>query len=75
MSDESPRDERLTYDEVDLVLRRATELQHGDPTGEGTFTLTEVERLGEEIGLSGEAVRAALVHVRSGALVPAQSAR
>ena len=71
MSDDS-RDERLTYDEVDLVLRRATELQHGDPKGEGSFTLAEVERLGGEIGLSSEAVRSALVHVRSGAMVPAE---
>ena len=69
MSTEAER-ERLTYDEVDLVLRRATELQHGDPSGQGTFSLAEVERLGGEIGLAPDAVRTALVQVRSGALVP-----
>ncbi len=70
MRDQPSPDERLTYDEVDLVLRRATELQHGDPKGEGSFSLTEVQRLGQEIGLSPQAVKAALVHVRSGALAP-----
>ncbi|MCA9709803.1 MAG: hypothetical protein KDK70_28445, partial [Myxococcales bacterium] len=39
------------------------------------FTLREVERLGEEIGLSSDAVRSALVHVRTGALVPVSEAR
>lgn len=71
-ADEGER-ERLTYDEVDLVLRRATELQHGDPSGEGTFSLGEVERLGGEIGLSPDAVRTALVQVRSGALVATEA--
>lgn len=75
MGEDSSSDRRLTYDEVELVLRRATELQHGEPSGEGSFTLAEVERLGEEIGLSGDAVRAALVHVRSGAIVPANDRR
>lgn len=75
MGDPSSPDQRLTYDEVDLVLRRATELQHGEPTGEGSFTLAEVERLGEEIGLQPDAVRAALVHVRSGAVAPLADSR
>lgn len=73
MADPGSEREHLTYDEVDLVLRRATELQHGDPTGEGKFSLEEVERLGSEIGLSSEAVRTALVHVRSGALMPVEN--
>lgn len=75
MGDDPASDPRLTYDEVELVLRRATELQHGEPKGEGSFTLAEVERLGEEIGLSGDAVRSALVHVRSGAIVTSSDHR
>ena len=55
----------LTYDEVDEVLRRATEIEHGQghAAGEGRISPRELEKLGGEIGLSSSAVRTALAEV------------
>ncbi|MDB4965654.1 MAG: hypothetical protein JWN44_1343 [Myxococcales bacterium] len=60
-------EERLTPSEVQLVLRRAAELERRDH-GDEALTATEVEELAADAGLSAAAVRQALGEVRVGAL-------
>jgi len=67
----------MTYDEVDLVLRRAVEIEHGsarDPAREGGFDARDVEQLASEIGVSPGAVRQAIQEVRTRALVRVEPA-
>ena len=60
-------DERLTPGEVQLVLRRAAELERRAPTDEA-LSPAEVAALATEVGLSAAAVEQALAEVRAGAL-------
>jgi hypothetical protein len=62
-------DERLTPSEVQLVLRRAAELERRERSDEA-LTAAEVEELAADAGLSTTAVRQALGEVRAGALQP-----
>jgi hypothetical protein len=63
--------DKLTRQQVDFVLRRAAELDtrtaaQGDRALEGGLSVGEVLRLGEEVGLRGEAVSQALTELRRG---------
>ena len=60
-------DERLTPRKVQLVLRRAAELDQRAPADEA-MSPAEVEALAGEVGLSPAAVRQALAEVRAGAV-------
>lgn len=60
-------DERLTPTEVQLVLRRAAELERRAPVDEA-LSPSEVATLAAEVGLSPAAVQQALAEVRAGAL-------
>jgi hypothetical protein len=60
-------DERLTPGEVQLVLRRAAELERRTPADEA-MSATEVAALAAEVGLSPAAVQQALGEVRTGAV-------
>jgi hypothetical protein len=60
-------DERLTPTEVQLVLRRAAELERRAPADEA-LSPSEVTALAAEVGLSPAAVQQALAEVRAGAL-------
>jgi hypothetical protein len=60
-------DERLTPGEVQLVLRRAAELERRAPADEA-MSPTEVAALAAEVGLSPAAVQQALGEVRAGAV-------
>jgi hypothetical protein len=60
-------DERLTPRKVQLVLRRAAELDQRTPTDEA-MSPAEIEALASEVGLSPAAVQQALAEVRAGAL-------
>lgn len=67
----SPERVRLTADEVAAVLRRAVELDAGDPTVPSGSELIEVgtlEQAAAEVGLSPDAVRQAVAELRVGAL-------
>ena len=65
------QDDRLTPGEVQLVLRRAAELERRPRGGEDeALSPLEVESLAAEVGLSPDAVRQALAEVRAGALQP-----
>jgi hypothetical protein len=63
--------EKLTKAQLELVLRRAAELEKasGQP-GEELVSPEEIQRIGAEAGLSPEALQRALSEVKSGALVP-----
>lgn len=67
-------EERLTPAEVQLVLRRAAELERRAP-GDEALTPAEVTGLAAEAGLSPDAVRRALDEVRVGALAPPEPPR
>src|SRR5215475_5588715 len=60
-------EERLTSAEVQLVLRRAAELERR-PRGDEALSSAEVQELAAEVGLSPSAVQQALAEVRAGAL-------
>lgn len=60
----------LTYDQVELVLRRAAEIEQRTEGQSDRVTPEELEKLGEEVGLSKTAVRTAMVELRTNALVP-----
>ena len=61
-------DERLTPTEVQLVLRRAAELERRrDDDDDGGLAPAELEELARDAGLSLPAVRQALAEVRAGA--------
>ncbi len=57
---------RLNDDDVALVLRRA-----GEMTAEQGMTISQIEEIARDVGLSSDAVRQALVEAASGALRPA----
>jgi hypothetical protein len=61
-------DERLTDDEVALVLRRASELDVGGTRSPDGLPVTAVEAAASEVGLSPAAVRQAVAELRTGAL-------
>lgn len=62
-------DERLTDDEVALVLRRASELDVRPASLDGAgLPVTAVEAAAAEVGLSPAAVRRAVAELRAGAL-------
>jgi len=61
-------DERLTPGQVQLVLRRAAELERRAPADEA-LSPAEVAALAKEVGLSPAAVEQALTEVRAGVLV------
>lgn len=65
---------RVSRNELDRVIRRATELQfsEGDPDG-GEMSEAEVLRIGREVGLDAEHLRRALGEIRAEALTPALS--
>lgn len=63
-------DERLSDDDVSLVLRRA-----GEMTAERGLTVAQVQEIARDVGLSTEAVQMALVEAASGALRPASLER
>lgn len=65
-------DERLTPGQVQLVLRRAAELERRDDN-EGALAPHEVSELAAEVGLSPAAVAQALAEVRAGALEPVRA--
>lgn len=60
-------DERLTPGEVQLVLRRAAELERRTPADEA-LTAAELATLAADVGLSPEAIEQALAEVRAGVL-------
>lgn len=68
----SERDDqgRLSYDQVELVLRRAAEIEQRKDGQSDKMSPGELETLGEEVGLSRSAVREAMVELRTNALVP-----
>lgn len=57
---------RLNDDDVALVLRRA-----GEMTAERGMTVSQIQEIAHDVGLSSDAVRQALVEAASGALRPA----
>jgi hypothetical protein len=63
-------DQRLTASEVQLVLRRAAEIEHHEPNepDDDGLAPAEVEELARDVGLSPLAVHQALAEVRAGAL-------
>jgi hypothetical protein len=64
--------DKLTKAQLELVLRRAAELEKASgQTGEELVSPEEIQRIGSEAGLSPEALQRALAEVKSGALVPA----
>jgi hypothetical protein len=66
-------DQRLTASEVQLVLRRAAELEHHQTTAEDDddrLAPAEVEELARDVGLSPLAVHQALAEARAGTLQP-----
>lgn len=68
-------EERLTQDEVALVLRRAAELDpSGTSTSDDRLPLAALEAAASEVGLPAVAVRQAVAELRSGLLVPAAGA-
>jgi hypothetical protein len=72
VSDERSNErDRLTKAQLELVLRRAAELEKsGGQASDELVSPEEIERIGAEAGLSPEALQRALAEVRSGALVP-----
>jgi hypothetical protein len=61
--------EQLTRKQVELVLRRATELEQRDETALDTLTPQDLERVADELGMSRDALNQALAESRAGALV------
>ena len=62
--------EKLSKAQLELVLRRAAELEKTGDAPEDLVSPEEIERIGAEAGLSQDAIRRALAEVKSGALVP-----
>ena len=64
--------EKLTKAQLELVLRRAAELEKASgQAGEELVSPEEIQRIGAEAGLSPDALQRALTEVKSGALIPA----
>jgi len=61
--------EQLTRKQVELVLRRAAELEQRDETALDTLTPQDLERIADELGMSQDALHQALAESRAGALV------
>jgi hypothetical protein len=70
--------DKLSRKEVDYVLRRAAEIDSGpgepgraleSTTSEPALTVSEVMRLGAEVGLRTEAMLTALAEIRHGAMI------
>ncbi|MEO6774019.1 MAG: hypothetical protein ABI467_13555 [Kofleriaceae bacterium] len=61
--------EQLTRKQVELVLRRAAELEQRDETALDTLTPQDLERVADELGMSQDALHQALAESRAGALV------
>lgn len=61
--------EQLTRKQVELVLRRAAELEQRDENALDTLTPQELERVADELGMSRDALNQALAESRAGALV------
>jgi hypothetical protein len=69
VSEEVPKRDEVKTGDVELVLRRAAEIQAKTSTeSPGTLADRDVVQLAEEIGISRNAVDRALVELRSGAL-------
>lgn len=64
--------EQLTRKQVELVLRRAAELEQRDETALDTLTPQDLERVADELGMSQDALHQALAESRAGALVAAE---
>jgi hypothetical protein len=64
---------RLSHAEVQLVLRRAAELEAHRDDDEHGLSPAELEALAADVGLSSEAVRRALGELQAGALAPPQA--
>jgi len=62
--------EQLTRKQVELVLRRAAELDQREETALEALTPQDLERVADELGMSREALNQALAESRAGALVP-----
>ncbi|CAN5563316.1 hypothetical protein BH11MYX1_BH11MYX1_54140 [soil metagenome] len=61
--------EQLTRKQVELVLRRAAELEQRDETALDTLTPQDLEGVADELGMSQVALHQALAESRAGALV------
>jgi hypothetical protein len=61
--------EQLTRKQVELVLRRAAELEQREETALDTLTPQDLERVADELGMSQDALHQALAESRAGALV------
>ena len=67
----SDRDERrLSHAEVQLVLRRAAELEATRDDDDHGLSPAELESLAADVGLSPDALRTAMAELRAGALGP-----
>ena len=64
--------QKLSRRQLELVLRRAAELERNEADGDELVSAEEVERLGLEAGLSPESLERALVEVRTGPWWPRQ---
>lgn len=63
--------EQLTRKQVELILRRATELEHQrEDTALEVLTPKDLERVADELGMSQAALQQALAESRAGVLVP-----
>ncbi|HEY0250551.1 MAG TPA: hypothetical protein VGC41_03450 [Kofleriaceae bacterium] len=61
--------EQLTRKQVELVLRRAAELEQRDDDAADGLTPQDLERVADELGMSQDALSQALAESRAGALV------
>jgi hypothetical protein len=61
--------EQLTRKQVELVLRRAAELEQRDENALDLLTPQDLERVADELGMSQDALHQALAESRAGALV------
>lgn len=61
--------EQLTRKQVELVLRRAAELEQRDENALDMLTPGDLERVADELGMSRDALNQALAESRAGALV------
>src|SRR3989441_2202085 len=64
---------RFSGDEVQQIVKRATELEAGAPTASGAMTIGGVEALAAEVGIAPDTVRAAADSLRPSGSVPVPS--
>jgi tRNA A-37 threonylcarbamoyl transferase component Bud32 len=62
---------RYRADEVNAIVRRASELEASNPTEGGAMTIGGVEAIAREVGIAPELVRSAALSVGERAAVPA----